>query len=113
VFVLIAHFQVSGAVGSEIPPAASEPLTMLSASPECRRLHFAHSTESAERFVLIAEFDSAASYRRSLSPWPMRSVVIPWLATAVLDASEVNEVLWSAADGEVSVFEPTVPDPGR
>jgi hypothetical protein len=113
VFLLVAHFRLTEASEQVIPEAAMEALTMLAHSPECRRLHFARSTDTADRFVLIAEFDSAAGYRRSLSPWPMRTVVIPWLSTAELDVSEVSEVLYSSLDGEVVVSDPTVPHPGR
>ena len=59
-----------------------EPLALLAAAPDCLGLHFAHSTDSAEKFVLVAEFESAAAYRRAISPWPMRTTVIPWLSTA-------------------------------
>ena len=96
-----------------IPPQALEPLTMLGSSPACRRLLFARSTESAGRYVLVAEFASAAAYRQALAPWPVRTVVVPWLSTAELEVSEVNEVLFAAADGSVDTFEPTVPHPGR
>ncbi len=112
-FVLVAHFRLPGSSGASIPPSALEALDMLAASTECRRLHFAHSTESPERFVLVAEFDTAATYRRALSPWSMRTVVVPWLATAQLEVSEVSEVLFSAVDGAVARSDPTVPDPGR
>lgn len=119
-FVLVAHFLLpappADAVqsgSSAVPAEAVEPLAMLAASPECGRLLFAHSTDSIEKFLLVAEFESAAAYRRSLSPWPMRMVVIPWLSTAELDHTEVDEVLYSCIDREVVVWEPTVPEPGR
>ncbi len=117
-FVLVAHFRVSllpGVLvpGGAIPADATEPLAMLAGSPECGRLQFARSTDSGDKFVLVAEFASAAAYRRAISPWPMRTVVIPWLSTAELDHTEVNEVLYSAIDGEIVVWEPTVPEPGR
>lgn len=111
-FVLVAHFRTAGSPEA-IPESAAEPLTMLATSPECRRLSFARSTESAERFVLVAEFESAASYRRALSPWPVRTVVIPWLSEADQSTSEVSEVMLSAVDGAVTVWDPTVPEPGR
>lgn len=116
--MLVAHFRVSDvpanlAPGGAIPGDAVEPLAMLAASTECGRLQFAHSTESPEKFVLVAEFASAAAYRRAISPWPMRMVVIPWLSTAELEHTEVNEVLYSAIDGEILESEPTVPEPGR
>lgn len=112
-FVLVAHFRVVGSRGAEVPADAAEPLAMLAASPECSRLQFAHSTDSAGKFVLIAEFASAAVYRRAISPWPMRMTVVPWLSTAEPENTEVSEVLFSSSDGVVVLDEPTVPEPGR
>ncbi len=118
-FVLVAHFRLDAPTRRDrpeadpIPESAREPLALLGASPQCLRLRFARSTDAADRFVLVAEFESAASYRRSLSPWPMRIHVIPWLSTAELDVTAVNEVLYSSIEGAVTVTEPTVLDPGR
>ncbi|MET3807603.1 hypothetical protein ABIB25_004629 [Nakamurella sp. UYEF19] len=114
-FVLVAHFRIDPAshAGAPIPSDAVEPLEMLAASGRCSRLHFARSADVAGRFVLVAEFESAAAYRQSLSPWPMRTVFIPWLSTAEVEVSEVSEVLFSAVDGKVVVAEPTVTHPAR
>ncbi len=122
-FLLVAHFRLDEPVAHDraptvaehlaVPPDAAEPLAMLAASPECLRLRFARSTDLPGRFVLVAEFGSAALYRRSLSPWPMRMVVVPWLSTAEIDTSEVHEVLLAADDGQVTTSEPTVTPPGR
>jgi hypothetical protein len=112
-FVLVAHFRFPGSRSADIPADAAEPLAMLAASPECLRMHFAHSTDSAEKFVLVAEFESASAYRRCISPWPMRMTVIPWLSSAEPENTEVSEVLFSVIDGVVSQTEPTVPEPGR
>jgi hypothetical protein len=129
-FLLVAHFRLDEAAapgeaagadeaagtdgdGSAVPPTAAEPLALLAASPECLRLRFARSTDVAGRFVLVAEFASAAQYRRSLSPWPMRTVVVPWLSTAEIDSSAVHEVLLAAEHGQLTTTEPTVTPPGR
>lgn len=114
-FVLIAHFHTesTAAASGAVPDPAVEPLEMLAASPECRRMSFARSTEVPNRFVLVAEFESAAAYRRSLSPWPMRTVVVPWLSAADQQHTEVSEVLLSSVDGIVTRWRPTVPEPGR
>lgn len=117
-FLLVAHFRLDEAAGADgespaVPAAAAEPLALLSASPECLRLRFARSTDVAGRFVLVAEFASAAQYRRALSPWPMRMVVAPWLSTAEIDTSAVHEVLLAAEYGRLTTTEPTVTPPGR
>lgn len=123
-FVLVAHFQVDPArsvppaadvadAGVVIPADAVEPLALLAASGRCSRVHFARSADAAGRFVLVAEFESAAAYRQALSPWPMRIVFVPWLSTAQVDVSEVSEVVFSAVDGHVVTSEPTVTHPSR
>ena len=128
-FVLVAPFRRAGAAGggdggdggggsdggppSAVPPEAAEPLALLAASPECLRLRFARSTDVAGCFVLVAEFASAAQYRRALSPWPMRTVVVPWLSTADVDTSAVHEVLLAAEHGRLTTSEPTVTPPGH
>ena len=117
-FVLVAHFatalpgQQASPTGT-LPAGAEQPLSLLAASPQCRRLRFAQSTDVAGRYVLVAEFDSAAAYRRCLAGWDMRTEVAPWLSTAEVDVSGVHEVLFRADGGRVETMAPTVPDPGR
>lgn len=102
VFVLVAHFTA---------PAPREALTMLAVQPTCLRLTYAQSTDEADRYVLIAEFAGAAAYRQALSPFEVRSTVIPWLSTALPD-SGVNEALLTATVGDITEHQPTV-TPGR
>ena len=83
------------------------------AQPDTRRLRWARSTEDAHRLVLVAEFDTAAACRRALSPFEVRSAVIPWLSGAGAGTSGVFEVLAAADGGELRDLEVTVPDPGR
>jgi len=107
VFLLVAHFD---------PPADPHDLAaveLLAAQPTCRRLRFARSTETADERVLVAEFDSAADYRRALSPFDVRTLVVPWLSGARVQPSGVYEVASTADDGVLIVLPPTVPDPGR
>lgn len=109
-FLLVAHFD-DPRLG--LSDTARSALELLAAQPDCRRLRFARSTERAGVFVLVAEFDSAAAYRRALAPFDVRTFVIPWLSTARVDNSAVNEVLFEADAGVVRQVEPTVPEPGR
>ena len=88
-------------------------VALLAAQPTCRRLRFARSTETADERVLVAEFDSAADYRRALSPFDVRTLVVPWLSAARVEPSGVYEVGWTADDGVLTELPPTVPDPGR
>lgn len=84
---------------------------MLAVQPSCLRLTFAQSTDEVDRYVLLAEFAGAAAYRRALSPFEVRTTVIPWLSTAQ-PGSGVSEALLTATAGDVTEHEPTV-TPGR
>lgn len=101
-FLLVASFATE-------PPAGA--LEVLASQPTCRHLRFAQSTEEAARWVLVAEFPSAAGYRAAIGPFEVRTTVVPWLSTALPD-SGVHEVLLSADAGDIVRHEPTV-IPGR
>ncbi|MDQ2847553.1 MAG: antibiotic biosynthesis monooxygenase [Actinomycetota bacterium] len=101
-FVLVAHF-------TEPAPAAA--LAMLAVQPTCLRLTFAQSTDEVDRYLLIAEFAGPAGYRHALSPFEVRTTVIPWLSTA-LPGSGVSEALLTAIAGDITEHQPTV-TPGR
>ncbi len=101
-FVLVAHFT---------EPAPPPALAMLAAQPTCLRVVFARSTDEVDRYVLVAEFADAASYRRALSPFDVRTTVIPWLSTAQ-PGSGVHEALATASGGDLRAHQPTV-TPGR
>ncbi len=111
VFVLIAHFADadSGEDREAFRADTDVALTRMAADPGCRRLRWARSTDDSARWVLVAEFDTAADYRRMLSPFPAREALVPWLSRADQATSGVSEV-WAAADGaQMTIFEPTVP----
>ncbi len=113
-FLLIANFLVSpGEPAGQALLDAAEPVRLLAEQPDTRMLRWGRSTEDANRLVLIAEFDTAAGYRRAQSPLEVRQVLIPWLSRADITTSGAFEVL-TAADGQ-RLWEPdiTVPDPGR
>ncbi len=113
-FLLIAHFDVDPADSADQALAdAVEPVRLLAAQPDTRHLRWGRSTDDANRLLLVAEFDTAAAYRRAQSPFEVRKVLIPWLSRAEVRTSGAFEVL-AAADGD-QFWEPeiTVPDPGR
>jgi len=114
VFLLVAHFRVPAGVDpQQVLDQAREPLRLLAAQPDTVRLRWARSTEDAGHLVLTAEFATPATYRRALSPMPMRTVVIPWLSTAEVTTSGVHEVLLAADGGVVEEPEIIVPEPHR
>ncbi len=113
-FLLIAHVDLDpGTSPEEGLAAALTPVDLLAAQPDTRRLRWARSTEAADRLVLVAEYETAAACRRALSPFEVRSAVIPWLSAAQSGTSGVFEVLAAADAGPLRLLEVTVPDPGR
>lgn len=113
-FLLIAHFTVPpGESAEQMLAAAAEPVRLLGMQPDTVRLRWARSTEDAGRLVLVAEFDTAAGYRRAQSPLEVRQVLIPWLSGADIVNSGAFEVLTAADGAQTWDPEVTVPDPGR
>ena len=113
-FLLIAHFQVDQGEDPEVALAeAVEPVRLLAAQPDTRLLRWGRSTEDAHRLVLIAEFDTAAAYRRAQSPLEVRTALILWLSKAEIRTSGAFEVLAAANGAELWSPEVIVPDPGR
>jgi len=106
-FLLIAHFEGAGTAGDVTP----NPVRLLGDQPDTRSLRWGRSTEDPGRCVLVAEFDTAAAFRRAQSPLPVRAALIPWLAAAV--SSAAFEVIAAADDGQWSAPEVIVDDPGR
>ena len=113
-FLMIAQFDI----GAEQTPEqalldATEPVRLLAAQPDTKWLRWGRSTEDGGRLLLVAEFETAAGFRRAQSPVEVRTALIPWLAGAEVRTSGVFEVL-AAADG-AGLWAPdvTVPDPGR
>ena len=50
----------------------NRPVRLLAGQPDTRWLRWGRSTEDAGRLVLVAEFDTAAAYRRAQSPLEVR-----------------------------------------
>lgn len=97
-FVLVARFEAAA------PPGAVE---LLAAQPTCRRLRYVRATDVADSWTLIAEFAGAAGYRAALSPFDVRTTVIPWLSTAIA-GSGVGEALVSSEAGVLTRHLPTL-----
>jgi Antibiotic biosynthesis monooxygenase len=113
VFLLIAHFDVDPASAEQALADAAEPVRVLAGQPDTRWLRWGRSTEDAGRLVLVAEFDTAAAYRRAQSPLEVRTVLIPWLSTAEIRTSGAFEVLAAADGARLWAPDVTVPEPGR
>lgn len=113
-FLLIAYFDVdAGQTPEQALLDAAEPVRLLAEQPDTKWLRWARSTEDGRRLVLVAEFDTAAGYRRAQSPFEVRKALIPWLSTAEIRSSGVFEVQAAADGAELWTPDITVPDPGR
>jgi hypothetical protein len=82
--------------------SARAPVALLAAQPTCRTARLARSTDDATVWTLTAEFDSVPAYRRALSPFDVRTTVIPFLSTAEQQTSGVFEVALGAEAGTVT-----------
>lgn len=114
-FVLIAHFDQNGpdqnGPGGSGPAGSAEAVRLLGEQPATRALRWGRTTEEPWRWVLVAEFETAADFRRAQSPFPVRAALIPWLGTATSSAAfevvaAADRTVWAAPDVVVD-------DPGR
>ncbi|SER64007.1 antibiotic biosynthesis monooxygenase family protein [Actinokineospora terrae] len=97
--LLIARF-----TAAEVEPFVERvrvALELLLAQPGCQRALLARSTEAADRWVLTVEFASVSAYRRALSPFDVRTHVIPLLAEADTTEPAAYEVVLEGQPGEV------------
>jgi hypothetical protein len=97
--LLVCRFEVPAAEATEFAATARHALELLTAQPGCRTGRLGRATDEADRWVLVVEFDSVVAYRRALSPFPVREVVIPLLSRALADEPAAFELAVSAADG--------------
>lgn len=79
-------------------------LEMLAGSADCRHVTFARSTEVPGRAVLVAEFTSAAGYRRTLAPFPARVLLIGWLSRADQGGGDLSEIRATGSAGTLRYF---------
>ncbi|WP_026423041.1 antibiotic biosynthesis monooxygenase [Actinokineospora inagensis] len=97
--LLIARF--TAAEAEPFTERARRALELLLAQPGCLRGLLARSTEVADTWVLTVEFASVSAYRRALSPFDVRTEVIPFLGRADTTEPAAYEVVLEAQTGEV------------
>jgi hypothetical protein len=98
VIVLVCRFVDAG---PDFLASARPAVALLAGQPTCRSARLARSTDDAAVWTLTADFDSVPGYRRALSPFEVRTTVIPFLSTADQLTSGVFEVAVSADAGVV------------
>lgn len=99
VMLLVCRFDVPDERRAEFTDRATRALELLTAQPGCLRGALGRSSEHGERWVLTVEFESIVAYRKALSPFDVREVVIPLLSEALTDEPAGYEVLVDARDG--------------
>jgi hypothetical protein len=109
VIQLVCRFRVRD---PEFAGRARAAVALLSAQPTCEQVRLARSTEDPRSWVLTAEFPSFAGYRRALSPFDVRTTVIPFLSEADQQTSGVVEVTLTGYRGVLTEHE-TVVDPAE
>lgn len=106
--LLVCRYRVAAPDAGTFAARAEPALVLLSAQDGCRSVTLARAVEYADRWLLIARFDSVAAYRRALSPFEVREVVVPFLSRADPPGpgSSGTGNLDSGPDGEPATFEP-------
>jgi hypothetical protein len=87
---------------------ARRAVALLAAQPGCRSVELACATEARAEWVLVAVFASVAAYRRALSPFDVRTDVVPFLSEARTDAPATFERRTSADAGGVVEHDPVL-----
>ncbi len=109
--LLVCHFLLAPDEVEEFTDRAAAALALLGAQPGCRGAEVGRAVDEPGRWVLTARFDSVTAYRRSLSPFDVRTHVAPLLAQCLTAAPDVIpstfETLLSY-DGEAVRSHPTL-----
>lgn len=94
--LLVCRFTVAQERVAEFVEQAGRALDLLQAQPGCVHGTLGRSTDDDDRFVLSVLFESVTAYRRSMSPFPVRELVVPLLSQADNDGPSAFEVLVEA-----------------
>jgi hypothetical protein len=97
--LLVCRFEVPEAEAADFTATARRALELFTAQPGCRGGRLGRATDEADRWVLVVEFDSVVAYRRAMSPFPVREVVVPLLSRALSDEPAAFELAVTAAGG--------------
>jgi quinol monooxygenase YgiN len=94
--LLVCRFTVPQERVAEFIEQAGRALDLLQAQPGCVHGTLGRSTDDDDRFVLTVLFESVTAYRRSMSPFAVRELVVPLLSQADNDGPSAFEVLVEA-----------------
>lgn len=103
--LLVCHFLLAPGEVEQFRARAATALALLGAQPGCRGAEVGRAVDEPGCWVLTARFDSVTAYRRSLSPFDVRTHVAPLLAQCLTEPPVVVgttfETLLSYEDGTV------------
>lgn len=102
--LLICHF---GAPSDPLAfvERARRALELLTAAKGCLGGELGRSVDEPDAWVLTVRFASVDAYRRALSPFDVRTEVIPLLSEANTETASTFETLVTAATGETQTHE--------
>ena len=83
VVLLVCRFAVDPAAQAAFLERGRRAVALLGAQAGCRSVELGQATEDDAAWVLVAVFDTAAAYRRALSPFDVREHVVPFLSEAL------------------------------
>lgn len=81
--LLVCRFAVEPDARPTFLERGRRAVALLGAQSGCRSVELGQATEDDAAWVLVAVFDTAAAYRRALSPFDVREHVIPFLSEAL------------------------------
>lgn len=99
--LLVCRFVVPDADVVAFTARVRRALELLTARPGCLGGQLGRATDEADRWVLVLRFESAAAYRRALTPFDVREHVVPLLSEALSDEPAGYEVTLDADRGSV------------
>lgn len=90
--IAITRYRVPDEEAPSFRERVTEVLTALAASPGFRGGRLGRAVDDASLWALVTEWDGAGHYRRALSAYDVRSVVIP-LSRLAIDEPGAYEVV--------------------
>lgn len=100
--LLVCRYRIAAGEADAFVARARRAIELLTARPGCRRASLARAMDSPDAWLLVAEFDSVTAYRRALSPFDVRELVVPLLAEADPAQASTFEPLVVGVDGAVT-----------
>ena len=100
--ILICHFAVDPVQADDFVTRARRALALLTAQRGCLGGQLGRSPDDTTLWVLVVQFETVVSYRRTLSVFEVREHVVPLLSDALTGDPGAYEVLAAAEGGAVT-----------